>query len=103
MTHSRTSRCILWLLWVATLAGPFLGKKLPDDRYWLALLLVSGLTNLVLMATILRPGISKEFSRTTWLEKLGFVVKLVTSLFLVVGFCLLMAAWCLRGLLFYRG
>lgn len=104
MTHSRTSRCILWLLWVATLAAPFLGSKLPDGRYWFALLLVSGLTNLVLMAKILRPGMwKKELSRTTWLEKLGFGVKLMTYLFLILGLCLLMAAWCLRGLLFYRG
>ena len=103
MTHSRTSRCILWLLWVATLAAPFLGKKLPDDRYWLALLLVSGVANVVLMAMILHPGLSKEFSRTTWLEKLVFIVKLVTYLFLVLGLCLFMVAWCLRGLFYYRG
>jgi len=101
MTHSTTSRGILWVLWTATLAAPFLGKKLPDDRYWLALLLGSGVANLILMAMILRPGMSEEFRRSTWQEKLSFVVKLVTCLILIVGFCLVMAAWGLRRMLFY--
>ena len=103
MTPSPVSRGPLWLLWTATLAAPFLGRNLPGDREWFALLLVSGLANLVLMTMILRPGLPKEFRRSTWQEKLGFILKGVTSLFLILGLCLIVVAWCFRGLLFYRG
>jgi len=55
------------------------------------------------MTMILRPGLPKEFRRSTWQEKLGFILKGVTSLFLILGLCLIVVAWCFRGLLFYRG